>query len=154
MGKIFWHSHLNSNCQVVLLDSLKVQRLVDLHISVCPTILLSLLQIERVVFVGLVRRATNELIEYGWVVLNARAKKEVGQNLKCTLQKVTTHGLVCFWPEHCTDWFCENFKQRFKRKYKIQQKQTNKLHTKLWLHRHKLLLIEGGKRIYKRIFWK
>ena len=118
-GKIFRPSHLNSNCQVVLLDSLKIQRLVNLHISVGPAILLSLLQIERVVFVCLVRGAANELIKYGRIVLDTRARKEVGQNMFFTLQKgyKITKLLVLSVLAGTLHWFCGTLIPWFKRNY-------------------------------------
>ena len=70
-------SHLNTNCQVVLLDPLEVQRLVDLHVGVGPAVLLPLLEVESVVLVGLVRRAADQLVENSWVVLDTGTEMEM-----------------------------------------------------------------------------
>ena len=45
---------LHTDGEVVLLDPLEVQRLVDLHVGVGPAVLLSLLEVESIVLVGLV----------------------------------------------------------------------------------------------------
>ena len=45
---------LHTDSEVVLLDPLEVQRLVDLHVGVGPAVLLSLLEVESIVLVGLV----------------------------------------------------------------------------------------------------
>ena len=45
---------LHTDGEVVLLDPLEVQGLVDLHVSVGPAVLLSLLEVEGVVLIGLV----------------------------------------------------------------------------------------------------
>ena len=66
-------SHLDPDCEVVLLDPLVVQRVVDLHVRVRPAVLLPLLQVERVVLVGLVGRAADQPVEHRGVVLYARA---------------------------------------------------------------------------------
>ena len=50
---------LHSDGEVVLLDPLEVQRLVDLHVRVGPAVLLTLLEVESVVLVSLVCRATD-----------------------------------------------------------------------------------------------
>ena len=62
--------YLNTNCEVVLLDPLEVQRLVDLDVRVGPSVLLPLLEVEGVVLVGLVCRPSNQLVENGGIVLN------------------------------------------------------------------------------------
>ena len=66
-------TYLHTYREIVFLDPLKVERLVDFHICVRPAVVLPLLQVERVVLVRLVRRASDQLVEYGWVVFYARA---------------------------------------------------------------------------------
>ena len=66
-------TYLNTYCEIVFLDPLKVKWLVDFHICVRPTVVLTLLEVERVVLVGLVGGASDQLVEYGWVVLYTRA---------------------------------------------------------------------------------
>ena len=55
------------------LDSLVVQRAVDLDVSVRPPVVVPLLEVEGVVLVGLVRRAADEAVEHRRVVLDAGA---------------------------------------------------------------------------------
>ena len=72
-------TYLNTYCEIVFLDPLKIERLVDFHICVCPAVVLPLLEVERVILVRLVCRASNQLVEYGWVVLYTRAGRgEIG----------------------------------------------------------------------------
>ena len=71
--KIYYKTYLNTYCEIVFLDPLKIERLIDFHISVRPPVVLPLLEVERVVLVRLVCRASNQLVEYGWVVLYTRA---------------------------------------------------------------------------------
>ena len=66
-------TYLHTYREIVFLDPLKVEGLVDFHICVRPAVVLPLLQVERVVLVRLVRRASDQLVEYGWVVFYARA---------------------------------------------------------------------------------
>ena len=68
-------SYLNTDCQVVLLDPLVVQRMVDLHVRPGPAVLLPLLEVERVVLVGLVRGAANQPVKHGRVVFDAGASR-------------------------------------------------------------------------------
>ena len=58
-GETDWATDLHTDGEVVLLDPLEVQRLVDLHVGVGPAVLLSLLEVESVVLVGLVSRTAD-----------------------------------------------------------------------------------------------
>ena len=64
--------YLNTNGEVVLLDVFVVQRVVDFDISPRVTVIRALLQVERVILVGLRCRSWNQPVENNRVVLNAR----------------------------------------------------------------------------------
>ena len=66
-------THLDTYREIVFLNPFKVERLIDFHVCVRPPIVLTLLEVERVVLVRLVRRTSDQLVEYGWVVLYTRA---------------------------------------------------------------------------------
>lgn len=69
-------THLHANGQVVFLDGLIVQRMIDLYVGPCETVIGPLLQVERVKLVGLRRGAGHQPIEDGRVTVNARAAKK------------------------------------------------------------------------------
>ena len=65
--------YLDTNRQVVLFDVLVVERMVHFDVGPRVAVVRSLLQVKRVVLVRLGRRAANEPVENGGVVLNAGA---------------------------------------------------------------------------------
>ena len=65
--------YLNTDGEIVFLDPFEVQRIVDLDVSVSGAVLMPGLEVERVVFVGLVRRSADQVVEHRGVVLDARA---------------------------------------------------------------------------------
>ena len=70
---IWFLTYLDTYREIVFLNPFKVERLIDFHVCVRPPIVLPLLEVERVVLVRLVRRTSDQLVEYGWVVLYTRA---------------------------------------------------------------------------------
>ena len=58
-GQLLGSVILHTDGEVVLLDPLEVERLVDLHVGVGPAVLLPLLEVESVVLVSLVCRASD-----------------------------------------------------------------------------------------------
>ena len=67
--------YLDTNRQIVLFDPFKVQWVVDLDVSVSPSVLQPLLKVKRVVFVGLIGRSSNQLVEHGGVAFNSGTVK-------------------------------------------------------------------------------
>lgn len=75
---VFKVTHLNTDGEIVLLDPLKVQRVVDFDIRVGFPVLMPRLEVERVVLVGLVSRPTNQVVKHRRVVLDAGAAGKTG----------------------------------------------------------------------------
>ena len=70
---IWFLTYLDTYREIVFLNPFKVEWLIDFHVCIRPPIVLPLLEVERVVLVRLVRRTSDQLVEYGWVVLYTRA---------------------------------------------------------------------------------
>ena len=66
-------THLHTYGQVILFDSLKVQRVVDFDICVSESVFVPGLQVEGVVLVGLVSRASDQMVKHCRVALDPRA---------------------------------------------------------------------------------
>ena len=64
--------YLYSNGEVVLFDVFIIERMVNFDVSPCMAIVGTLLQVERVVLVGLSRRATNKPVEDGRITFDPR----------------------------------------------------------------------------------
>jgi len=71
---IVGRTYLHANSQIVFLDRFVVQWMVDLYVSPSETVVLPLLQIERVEFVRLRRGSRHQPIEHGRISLDARAE--------------------------------------------------------------------------------
>ena len=71
---VYNFTYLNTNSQVVFFDAFIIQRMVNFNISIGFWPFFSLLQIERVIFVGLIRWATYNFVKHCRVVFDSRAK--------------------------------------------------------------------------------
>lgn len=64
--------YLYSNGEVVLFDVFIIERMVNFDVGPCMAIVGTLLQVERVVLVGLSRRAANKPVEDGRITFDPR----------------------------------------------------------------------------------
>jgi len=71
---MYYSTNLDANSQIVFLDRFVVQWMVDLYVSPSETVVLPLLQIERVEFVRLRCGSRHQPIEHGRISLDARAE--------------------------------------------------------------------------------
>lgn len=67
-------TYLYTNRQIILLDRLVVQRMVDLDVGPSETVVRSLLQIERVEFIGLGRGSWHQPVEHRRISFDARTE--------------------------------------------------------------------------------
>lgn len=67
-------TNLHANSQIVFLDRFVVQRMIDFYVSPSETVVLPLLQVERVELVRLRCGSRHQPIEHGRISLDARAE--------------------------------------------------------------------------------
>ena len=67
-------SYLDTNGEVVLFDVFIIERMVDFDVGPGVTVVGALLEVERVVLVGLRRRTADQSVEDGRIVLDTRTE--------------------------------------------------------------------------------
>lgn len=70
-----YSKYLHSDGKVVLFDDFIVQRMIDLDVSIGFALMVSLLNVEGVVLVGLIGRSSHQLVKDSWIVFDSRAKR-------------------------------------------------------------------------------
>jgi len=70
----YYYTDLHANSQIVFLDRFVVQRMVYFYIRPCETVVLPLLQVERVKLIRLRRGPWHQPIKHGRISFDARAE--------------------------------------------------------------------------------